>query len=247
MLVAAPARADVPEGWSDPEPVDTLHALLVLVGIPLLLFVLIALAGRTCPPSSAASGSRPARRRSRASGSAARAAAPHELESGSSRGLETTPGARVAAGEFSSGERHEIDRAIRAAEQASRCEFSVFVGDAERRPAGVRRAGCTPRLVAPARSVLVMVDPAARALEVVTGAVVRRNLTDGEVELAVLQMRSAFAEGDLVGGLKRGISSSPSTPARRSPSTRTLTPANSLVTRELGTGPELPGQCHFPG
>ena len=43
-------------------------------------------------------------------------------------------------------------------------------------------------------------------LEVVTGAEVRRNLSDGEVELAVLQMKSAFAEGDLVGGLKRGIS-----------------------------------------
>jgi hypothetical protein len=50
------------------------------------------------------------------------------------------------------------------------------------------------------------VDPARRALEVVTGAEVRRNLSDGEVELAVLQMQSAFAEGDLVGGLKRGIS-----------------------------------------
>ncbi len=44
VLVAAPARAEVPEGWSDPEPVDTLHALLVFVGIPLLLFVLIAIA-----------------------------------------------------------------------------------------------------------------------------------------------------------------------------------------------------------
>jgi hypothetical protein len=44
VLVAAPARAEVPEGWSDPEPVDKLHALLVLVGIPLLLFLLIAIA-----------------------------------------------------------------------------------------------------------------------------------------------------------------------------------------------------------
>ncbi len=46
VLVAVPARADVPEGWSgtEPEQVDTLHALLVLAGIPLLLFVLIAIA-----------------------------------------------------------------------------------------------------------------------------------------------------------------------------------------------------------
>ena len=44
LLVAAPAGAEVPEGWSDPDPVSGMHALLVLGGIPLLLFVGIALA-----------------------------------------------------------------------------------------------------------------------------------------------------------------------------------------------------------
>ncbi|MBA3781431.1 hypothetical protein [Nocardioides sp. InS609-2] len=44
VLTARPALADVPEGWSDPEPVSVLHALLLLGGVPLLLFVLIALA-----------------------------------------------------------------------------------------------------------------------------------------------------------------------------------------------------------
>jgi len=33
----------VPEGWSEPEDVDTLFALGLLVGVPALLFVLIAL------------------------------------------------------------------------------------------------------------------------------------------------------------------------------------------------------------
>jgi uncharacterized membrane protein YgcG len=111
----------------------------------------------------------------------------------------------VAAGEFSSGERHEIDRCIRAAEQASRYEFSVYVGRAEgEAKAFARRLHAS--LVAPTRSILILVDPVARALEVVTGVDVRRNLTDREVELAVLEMQSAFASGDLVGGLKRGIS-----------------------------------------
>ena len=111
----------------------------------------------------------------------------------------------VAAGEFSSAERHEIDRCIRAAEQASRYEFSVYVGQAEGEPAAFARR-LHASLVAPARSILILVDPAARALEVVTGVEVRRNLSDREAELAVLQMQSAFAAGDLVGGLKRGIS-----------------------------------------
>lgn len=42
--LAGPASADVPEGWSNPARVSTLHALLVLGGIPLLLFLLITLA-----------------------------------------------------------------------------------------------------------------------------------------------------------------------------------------------------------
>jgi len=44
VLLAGPANAGVPEGWSNPEEVDNLHALLLLGGVPLLLFVLISLA-----------------------------------------------------------------------------------------------------------------------------------------------------------------------------------------------------------
>jgi uncharacterized membrane protein YgcG len=111
----------------------------------------------------------------------------------------------VAAGDpFSAAERAALDAAIRKAEQLSRAEFSVFVGRAE----GDARAFATRlhnSLVAPARSVLIMVDPTARAIEVVTGEFVRRTLSDSEVELAVIAMQTAFAEGDLVGGLRRGI------------------------------------------
>lgn len=41
VALAAPAHADVPEGWSDPEQVDTLQAVMLLVGVPLFLFVAI--------------------------------------------------------------------------------------------------------------------------------------------------------------------------------------------------------------
>ena len=111
---------------------------------------------------------------------------------------------QVGVGEFNSAERFQIDEAIRGAEQVSRFEFSVFVG----------RSGADPRafatqlhnsLVAPSRSILIMLDPASRVLEIVTGADVRRNITDQEVELTTLQMQSSFASGDLVGGLRRGI------------------------------------------
>jgi len=46
-LLAAPARADVPEGWggqTERIQLDSLHSLALFVGIPLLAFVVIAVA-----------------------------------------------------------------------------------------------------------------------------------------------------------------------------------------------------------
>ncbi len=105
---------------------------------------------------------------------------------------------------FSARERYDVDRAIRDAETICRFEFSVFVGsaDQESRPFAERLHAT---LTAPERSILVMVDPAARLLEIVTGTEVRRDLDDGEVDLAALSMQSAFAAGDLVGGITRGL------------------------------------------
>jgi uncharacterized membrane protein YgcG len=111
----------------------------------------------------------------------------------------------VPAGEaFSSRERAEIDKAIRDAETVCRYEFSVFVGAAEQeaRPFAERLHAA---LSAPDRTVLVMVDPAGRMLEIVTGAEVRRELDDNEVSLAAMSMQSAFSAGDLVGGIRQGL------------------------------------------
>lgn len=106
---------------------------------------------------------------------------------------------------FTASERYVLDDAIRKAEQLSRVEFSVFVGHAEGEPRAFAKS-LHAALVAPPRSVLVMVDPDARVVEVVTGSWVRRNLRDQSVELAIAEMQSLFAEGDIVGGLRRGIS-----------------------------------------
>ena len=110
----------------------------------------------------------------------------------------------MSAGDFNSADRLAIDNAIRQAELLCRFEFSVFVGESE----GETRHFATSlhnSLVAPARSVMIMVDPTARAIEVVTGGEVRRTLSDREVELAALQMQTAFAADDYVGGLTSGI------------------------------------------
>lgn len=113
----------------------------------------------------------------------------------------------MAVGEvLTAGDRATLDRAIRRAEQLSRFEFSVYVGPVEGDSPRAFATRLHNRLVAPARSVLILVDPERRVTEVVTGGEVRTLLTDAEVELAVLDMQGEFAAGDVAGGLARGIS-----------------------------------------
>ena len=77
----------------------------------------------------------------------------------------------MAAGDaFTSAQRHEIDKAIRDAETLCRCEFSVYVGRSDGETPSRSRERLHAALVAPDRSVLVLVDPQAKLLEIVTGA-----------------------------------------------------------------------------
>ena len=112
----------------------------------------------------------------------------------------------VPAGDgFTPEQRHQIDKAIRDAETVCRLEFSVYVGPSEGEPRDFADR-LHSALVAPDRSVLVMIDPMARCLEVVTGSVARRDLDDQEVGLAAVEMESQLTHDDLVGAITRGIS-----------------------------------------
>ena len=105
---------------------------------------------------------------------------------------------------FSSAQRSALDQTVRKAEQLCRLEFSLFIGRAEGDP----RTFATSlhnSLVAPSRSILIMVDPTAKALEIVTGGFARRRLDDHKVDLAAATMSASFAAGDLAGGLRRGV------------------------------------------
>ena len=105
---------------------------------------------------------------------------------------------------FTDSQRHQIDRAIRDAETVCRYEFSVFVGPSEGDPRAFAER-LHSALVAPDRTVLVMVDPAGRAMEVVTGKEARRELEDHEVRLALAEMQSLMTHDDLCGAIVRGI------------------------------------------
>lgn len=111
---------------------------------------------------------------------------------------------RVGDAHFDNPQRQAISDAIRKAEVASRIEFSVFVGSAEGEP----RAFATQlhnSLVAPTRTIVIMVDPDARALEIVTGGWVRERVSDAEAQVVADEMRGLIADGDLCGGIVHGI------------------------------------------
>lgn len=105
---------------------------------------------------------------------------------------------------FTPHERVGLEQTIRKAEELSRAEFSVFVGsstdDSHSFATQLHNS-----LVAPSRSILIMVDPGRQVVEIVTGGWVRRTLRDSQAELAVAAMQTDFAAGDLAGGLRRGI------------------------------------------
>jgi uncharacterized membrane protein YgcG len=99
----------------------------------------------------------------------------------------------------------ELARAARAASDRAGLRFSVYVGRSEGRP-GIY----ADRLLAAfgeqaPNAVVVLVDPAARRVEVVTGREAARRLGDRSCGLACLSMTSAFSGGDLVGGVVTGL------------------------------------------
>lgn len=140
---------------------------------------------------------------------------------------------RVLAGDtLDVDDRQRLDRAVHNAERLSGLTFSLYVGEVASAgedggepghvadaagahdPADDGDAAQSPRAYAvrlhrsldnPDRSVLVLCDPRARALEIVTGRDTVRRLDDRACGLAAASMHSSFVGGDLVGGLAIGL------------------------------------------
>lgn len=108
------------------------------------------------------------------------------------------------AGELTPTQTEDLKRAVRRAEDDSELRFSLYLGESKGEPRE-HAERLHAELADPAHSVLVFCDPEKRALEIITGAVARRSLQDGECALAALSMKSSFDGGDIVGGLAQGL------------------------------------------
>ena len=105
---------------------------------------------------------------------------------------------------FTPDQHRQIEKArIRAGTDAG-LGFHIYVGPlgSDARDEAQRLHARLPDAVF---GVLVAVDPRAHALEIVTGAQARLVLDDPSCGLAALTMQTAFAAGDLAGGIVRGV------------------------------------------
>ncbi|SDF48371.1 TLP18.3, Psb32 and MOLO-1 founding protein of phosphatase [Blastococcus aurantiacus] len=106
---------------------------------------------------------------------------------------------------FSFRELARIDEALTMSSRETGLRFTLYVGDlgtptrARAEELHAYSGGNT------AEAVLIAVSPGQRVVEVVTGSAAARRLPDRACALAVLSMTTAFAGGDLVGGIVNGL------------------------------------------
>ncbi len=113
--------------------------------------------------------------------------------------------ARVQPGDgLTDAQRARLARAVESADRATGLDFLVRIGVLDGGRADAEALVAARGAEAP-RTVLVAVDPPARALEIVTGSAASAVLDDRTCALASLTMTTSFAAGDLVGGLVRGL------------------------------------------
>lgn len=131
-----------------------------------------------------------------------------------------------------------IQDAIETARHENGLDVTVLVGDLTLDDTSQFREGAE-RLHAAlgARSntaVLVVVAPGQRRVEIITGSGVRRRVPDRVCALAVLSMTTAFAGGDLAGGIVDALRQIADAAGRR----------EALPPLETGAGTDLVRQVH---
>lgn len=112
----------------------------------------------------------------------------------------------MASGEaFTNDQIGSIERVVNTANTETGLSFSVYVGGAEGDIRDVAERLHARFGSMAARTVLLVVSPGDRLLEIVTGVDSGRRITDRACALAALSMTTSFSGGDLAGGIVTGV------------------------------------------
>lgn len=106
---------------------------------------------------------------------------------------------------FTNDQVRDIERVVAMANDETGLTFSVYIGGAD---GDIRDAAEKIHAqfgAAASSTILVMVSPGDRLLEIVTGESSARRVSDRACALAALSMTTSFAGGDLVGGILTGV------------------------------------------
>lgn len=106
---------------------------------------------------------------------------------------------------FTNQQVRDIERVVETANVETELNFSVYIGGADGDIRDAAEKLHTTFGAAATRTVLVMVSPGDRLLEIVTGEESARRLSDRACALAALSMTTSFAGGDLAGGIVTGV------------------------------------------
>lgn len=113
-------------------------------------------------------------------------------------------GSAVLSGPFSPRQLWRIDEALAAADRETGLTFSVYVGELAE-PSRETAERLHAQLEPEAEAVLLAVSPNQRVLEIVTGSLAARRLSDRVCALAALSMTASFEGGDLATGIVTGL------------------------------------------
>jgi hypothetical protein len=106
---------------------------------------------------------------------------------------------------FSAAELSRLDEALTMASRETGLRFNLYLGELGPDPRDAVRdvfAGLGP---AASDSVVIAVSPEQRVVEIVTGEQAAKLLPDRGAKLGVMSMVAEFRDGDLLGGLIKGL------------------------------------------
>ncbi len=110
----------------------------------------------------------------------------------------------MAAGDdFDAAQREVLRQTVADIAAVSELDVALYVGPlAQGRTSARALHAARPD---PDRALLIAVDPAGRAVEIVTGSLAAERCDERTCALATAAMTSSFAAGDLFGGLRNGL------------------------------------------